>query len=72
MREAIEETVERILVGVDGFLTIQAGSEGLLGIEGIHVPLGEREEEERVPRHTLRSSSARQWAVQSTFPLDTE
>ena len=34
MREAIEQSIARILVGVDGSLTIEARPGGLLGLDG--------------------------------------
>ena len=40
MREAIQATVGRIVVGVDGTLTLEAKPEGLLGLDGTTVPFG--------------------------------
>jgi hypothetical protein len=34
VREAIQQSVARILMGVDGSLTIEAKADGLLGLEG--------------------------------------
>jgi len=39
VREAIQQSVARILVGGDGSLTIEAKPEGLLGMEGTHLHL---------------------------------
>ncbi len=40
VREAIQESVARILVGVDGTLTLEAKPDGLLGLKGTIAPLG--------------------------------
>ncbi len=40
VREAIEQTVGKILVGADGTMTIEARPDGILGIEGRFAPLG--------------------------------
>lgn len=62
VREAIQQSLARILVGVDGSLTIEAKPSGLLGVEGIHARLG-REGEGGIIQQTLPSSNGRQWKV---------
>lgn len=37
MREAIQQSVARILVGVDGTVTLETKPDGLLGVKAIHV-----------------------------------
>ena len=44
VREAIEQAVTRILVGVDGGLTIEARPGGLLGLDGDLSQVGDRED----------------------------
>lgn len=62
VREAIQQTFARILVGADGSVTIEAKSGGLLGAEGMHARSGD-EEEGRILQQNFHSSSGRQWKV---------
>jgi hypothetical protein len=62
VREAIQQSVARILVGVDGTVMLETKPDGLLGVERIHVRL-DGEEEGRIIQQTLPSSSGRQWKV---------
>jgi len=62
VREAIQQSVARILVGVDGTVTLETKPDGLLGVERIHVRL-DGEEEGRIIQQTLPSSSGRRWKV---------
>jgi hypothetical protein len=40
VREAIQQSVARILVGVDGTVTLETKPDGLLGVEAIHLLYG--------------------------------
>ena len=62
VREAIQQSIARILVGVDGSLTIEAKPEGLLGVEGLHARL-DGEEEGGLIQQTLAPSGDRRWRV---------
>ncbi len=62
VREAIRQSIARIVVGVDGSLTIQAKPGGLLGMEGKHVRL-DGEEEGGLNQQSFHSSSDRRWRV---------
>jgi hypothetical protein len=62
VREAIQQSVARILVSVDGTVTLETKPDGLLGVERIHVRL-DGEEEGRINQQTLPSSSGRRWKV---------
>jgi chromosome segregation ATPase len=64
VREAIQQSVARILVGVDGTVTLETKPDGLLGVKAIHVRL-DGEEEGRIVQQTLRSLSGRRWRVTS-------
>jgi multidrug efflux pump subunit AcrA (membrane-fusion protein) len=60
VREVIERAVSGILVGVDGSLTIEAKSGGLLGLNGIFVQV--EAPDHPMPSAIARLSSAgRQW-----------
>jgi hypothetical protein len=59
-REAIQQSVARIPVGVDGNLTIEAKPEGPLGVEGTHAHSGDTREEIPMIRQAISSSSSRQ------------
>ncbi len=66
LREAIQQSVARILVGVDGSLTIEAKPEWLLGVEGTHPHLRDAREESPMTRQAISSSSGRQFMVKAT------
>jgi hypothetical protein len=44
VREAIQQSITRILVGVDGTVTLETKPDGLLGVKAIHVRLDGEEE----------------------------
>ncbi len=44
VREAIQQSVAWILVGVDGTVTVETKPDGLLGVKAIHVRLDGEEE----------------------------
>jgi hypothetical protein len=62
VRGAIQQSVARILVGVDGSLTIEAKPGGLLGLEGF---LGQvdGQEDPTVLTPTTLSIAGRQWKL---------
>jgi hypothetical protein len=62
VREALQQSIARILVGVDGSLTIEAGPGGLLGLEGNPVQV-DRHEGPGVLEHQFVSQEGRQWRV---------
>lgn len=62
VREAIQQSVARILVGVDGTVTLETRPDGLLGVKGIHVHL-DAEEEKGTIQQSFHSSSDRRWRV---------
>ncbi len=62
VREAIQQSVAKILVSVDGTITLETKPDGLLGVEGIQVRLGSGEEIP-VMRQAVTSSSGRHWQV---------
>ncbi len=62
VREAIQQSIARILVGIDGSLTIEAKPNGLLGIDGAHAQLG-REEGAQVIQQTPARPEGRQWRL---------
>jgi hypothetical protein len=62
VREAIQQSVAKILVGVDGSLTIEAKPGGLLGVERIHARL-DGEEEGGLFQQSFHSTSDRRWRV---------
>ncbi len=62
VREAIQESVARILVGVDGTLTLEAKPDGLLGLGGTIAPLGCRGTGPIMER-TIQSATGRHWKV---------
>ncbi len=64
VREAIQQSVARILVGVDVTVTLETKPDGLLGVERIHVRL-DAEEDGRIIQQTLPSSHGRRWRVTS-------
>ncbi len=49
VREAIQQSVGRILVGVDGTVTLETKPGGLLGVERIDVRLDGEEEGRLIP-----------------------
>ncbi len=67
VREAIQQSVARILVGVDGSLTIEAKPGGLLGLEGNLGQVGDREDPTLLALTTL-STAGRQWKVIAAGP----
>lgn len=62
VREAIEQSVGRILVAVDGSLMIKAKPSGLLGLEGNAAHLS-AQERQGVLEHGFVSRAGRQWTV---------
>ena len=62
VREAIQQSIARILVGGDGSLTIEAKTGGLLGLEG-NVGQLDGQEEQPLLEHDLVSPAGRQWKV---------
>jgi DNA invertase Pin-like site-specific DNA recombinase len=62
VREAIQQSLARILVSVDGTVTLETKPDGLLGVKAIHVRL-DGEEEGGIIQQTLPSSSDRRWRV---------
>ncbi len=65
VREAIQASSARILVGSDGSLTIEAKPEGLLGVEGTHPHLRDTWEKSPMIRQAISSSSGRQFMVKT-------
>ncbi len=65
VREAIQQSVERILVGADGAVTLETKPDGLLGMGAIHVRL-DGEEEGGLLQQTHTLSSGRRWRVTTT------
>ena len=59
VREAIQQSIARILVGVDGSLTIEAKPGGLLGLEGNPGQAGGQED----LTLTTLSTAGRQWKL---------
>ncbi len=66
VREAIQQSITRILVGVDGIITLETKADGLLGVEGIHARLS-REDDGGIIDETLCSSDGRRWKVASAL-----
>ncbi len=62
VREAIQQSVARILVGGDGTVTLETKPDGLLGVKAIPVRL-DGEEEGGLMQQSLQSSSGRRWRV---------
>jgi len=62
VREAIQQSIIRILVGVDGSLTIEAKPGGLLGLEGNLSQFGGPEDSTLLSSTTL-SIAGRQWKL---------
>ena len=62
VREAIQQSVAKILVGTDGTVTVETKPDGLLGVEGIYVRM-EDEGEGGIVQQTLDLSSGRGWKV---------
>ncbi len=62
VREAIQQPVARILVGVDGSLTIEAKPGGLLGLERNIAQLECRERQTLIEPNTL-PAAGRQWSL---------
>jgi hypothetical protein len=65
VREASEQSVARILVGVDGNLTIEAKPGGLLGMEGHLSQMGGRGDQPLFTPVPL-SSVGRRWKLIAT------
>ena len=57
VREAIQQSIARILVGVDGSLTIEAKPGGLLGLDEVSSQLGITAEYEHEMEQTRGASS---------------
>ncbi len=62
VREAIEQSIGRILVGVDGSLTIEAKPDGLLGVNGAVAQVGSWEDQALIEPSTL-STGGRVWKL---------
>ena len=62
VREALQQTVTRILMGANGSLTIEARTGGLLGLEGDLGQVGDRENPTLLASTTL-STAGRQWKL---------
>ncbi len=62
VREAIQQSVARILVGGDGTVTLETKPDGLLGVKAIPVRL-DAEKEGGLLQQSFHSSSDRQWRV---------
>jgi hypothetical protein len=62
VREAIQQSIARILVGTDGSMTIEARTGGLLGLEGHLGQVGDREAPTLLAPTTL-STAGRQWML---------
>ncbi len=62
VREAIQQSIARILVGTDGSLTIEARTGGLLGLEG-HLGQVEDGEDPTFLEPTTLSTAGRQWRL---------
>ena len=62
VREAIQQSIARILVGVDGNLTIEAKPGGLLGLEGHLGQVGDREDPTLFAPVSL-STAGREWTL---------
>jgi len=59
---SFQQSVARILVGIDGTVTLQTKSNGLLGVKAFHVRL-DGEEEGGLIQQSLYSASDRRWRV---------
>jgi hypothetical protein len=62
VREAIQQSVARILVGVDGTVTLETKPDGLLGVKAIRVR-SDGEEAGGLIQQSFHSSSDRPWRV---------
>ncbi len=62
VREAIQQSIARILVGIDGSLTIEAKPSGLLGLDGSLSQLEWQERRTPIEQNTL-SAAGRQWKL---------
>jgi DNA invertase Pin-like site-specific DNA recombinase len=62
VREVIQQAVARILVGVDGSLTIEAKPGGLLGLDG-NISQVDGQEGRNLLEHGIVSPAGRQWRV---------
>jgi hypothetical protein len=62
VREAIQQSIARILVGVDGSLTIEAKPGGLLGVNGTVGQVGSQEDQALIEPSTL-STGGRVWKL---------
>jgi hypothetical protein len=65
VREAIQQSVARILVGAGGVVTLETKPDGLLGVEGAHAHSGDTQEESPMIRQAISSSSDRQFMVKT-------
>jgi len=71
VREAIQQTVTRILVSVDGSLTMEANPRGLLGLEATSLPPVDRRDSTSVMADSVRSGNDRTWRLKcNTGPFD--
>lgn len=66
MRRAIQQSIVRILVGVDGSLTIEAKPDRLLGLEGSIGQLERREGRPALESNTLITGGGRRWKVSTS------
>jgi hypothetical protein len=62
VREAIQQSIARILVGVDGSLTIEAKPDGLLGVNGTITQVEGRDGRPLIEPTTL-SASGKVWTL---------
>ncbi len=67
-REAIQQSVAPILVGVDGSLTIEAKPCGLLGLEATSCPPPSRQETGTTTEIPVRTDTGRIWRVRYESP----
>jgi hypothetical protein len=59
VREAIQQFIDRILVGVDGSLTIEARPYGLLGVEKGNLPELDCRQNGATPEYSVRANAGR-------------
>jgi hypothetical protein len=67
VRDAIQQSVARILVGVDGDLTIEAKPKGPLGLGG-SLPIFDGRGEEAKTEEQFLSSNGRRWGIVLKLP----
>ncbi len=68
VREAIQQSVARILVGADGSLTIEARPYGLLGVETDDLPTRGCRQNGATPEYSARVNAGRAWRVRYESP----